>query len=71
MSVVRKRWQELSAESCPECGDYLEVLTSAPENYMYDGDLVRCDECQITGWISADEDEASVHFHDVPVEIKE
>lgn len=49
--------------SCDQCGSAVEVLTKAPTG-AYDGDEVRCTECEQTGQVSADEDGCDTVWHD-------
>lgn len=63
-----KEWKILAAESCPNCGDNLEVLSDSPESndtefeqYFTDGEEVRCcAECGFKSAISVDDGEAWV-----------
>lgn len=51
-----KKWKHLEFECCPECGSDLEVLSSDPDDTFYDGDEVRCNECDFRSAVSVDED---------------
>ena len=58
-----KKWRYLDIEDCPNCGNALEVLTSADEGYLTDGDEVRCvGQCddKLIMYISADDDSCYV-----------
>lgn len=63
-----KEWKIFNAESCPNCGDYLEVLSDSHESndtefeqYFTDGEEVRCcARCGFKSAISVDEGEAWV-----------
>ena len=62
-----KGWRFWEWESCPYCGNCAEVYTDAGPGKAYDGDEVRCCECDLPGWMSVDEDgEATVSWHDEP-----
>lgn len=56
-------WKILKNESCPNCGDDIEVFSAVPESHdhpnstsVYDGEKVRCVSCKFESCISADED---------------
>jgi predicted RNA-binding Zn-ribbon protein involved in translation (DUF1610 family) len=50
-------WRDTDFE-CPECGSIAQVRTSAPEDYFYDGDELKCTECDIAGQIIVDDGNA-------------
>jgi predicted RNA-binding Zn-ribbon protein involved in translation (DUF1610 family) len=52
-----KLWRDTDFE-CPNCGNLAEVETSAPEDYFYDGDMLRCSECNTIGQIMIEEGDA-------------
>lgn len=58
-----KTWISLWFADCPDCSGMLES-----EHYTQDGDdwrdgaAVRCTECKISGWLTADEDGVTVNF---------
>jgi transcription elongation factor Elf1 len=49
-----KFWKSTDFQ-CPECGSSAEVNTSAVADFYYDGDELKCTECDATGQISVDE----------------
>lgn len=63
---MQKEWKIFAAESCPNCGDNLEVLSESHESndtefeqYFTDGEEVRCSaECGFKSAISVDDGEA-------------
>lgn len=63
-----KKWKRFHAESCPNCGNNLEVFSESPESndnefeqYFSDGEEVRCvSECGFKSAISVDSGEAWV-----------
>lgn len=61
-----KEWKIFAAESCPNCGDDLEVLSDKEndtefEQFYADGEEVRCcAECGFKSSISVDDGEAWV-----------
>ena len=65
---MEKKWKIFAAESCPNCGDNLEVLSDSPESndtefeqYFTDGEEVRCCAgCGFKSSISVDDGEAWV-----------
>lgn len=55
-----KNWKTFQDE-CPRCGNNpVNVLTTAKEDYAYDGDSVECFECGLTGSITCDEDDDGI-----------
>jgi predicted RNA-binding Zn-ribbon protein involved in translation (DUF1610 family) len=54
---IIKLWRATDFE-CPECGDMAEVETSAPKDFFFDGDALRCVECEAKGQIMVDEGHA-------------
>jgi transcription elongation factor Elf1 len=54
---MEKQWRETEF-SCPECGNLADVYTNAPDEYFYDGDELKCTECDLTGQITVDEGNA-------------
>ena len=44
---VMKKWRAVPwhIDTCPDCGDELEVYTMADAGYYMDGDKVRCQTC--------------------------
>ena len=58
---MKKEWQLMKFDDCPHCGDSLEVLTDNDKpDWYYDGDDVRCTNCDFKSCISVDEDHAYV-----------
>jgi len=62
---MEKKWKIFEAESCPNCGDDLEVLSDSLESndtefeqYFTDGEEVRCCGCSFKSTISVDDGEA-------------
>lgn len=55
---MAKQWQILKGESCPNCGDDIEVLSfNKSEPYLSDCDEVRCAaKCGFISAISLTED---------------
>ena len=49
-------WKLLDFGECPECGSSLECCTEGTGSWVYDGDSIRCTECQFTSGISVDEE---------------
>ncbi len=60
------KWQNLDCnESCPNCGDDLDVLTDADDLSCHDGDKIRCVGCGLGGWITVfEEGDTLAHFDD-------
>lgn len=58
-------------DDCHHCGGGAEVLTgTGRDNWAYDGDTARCDECGCPGVVkvSGYEDEpATIDWHDPPL----
>jgi uncharacterized protein with PIN domain len=65
-----KKFHVIDWDECPECGDELVVESMddpnnpLPQNYVYDGDPVRCASCGCCGFVSADEDGVSLIWND-------
>lgn len=60
-----EKWKKLSWAECDECGsDDIEVKTSnKKEDWVYDGDDVRCTECGQKGAATCDgEGGAYIHW---------
>lgn len=57
----RTWWKQSSIDKCPRCGNTIEALTEStdPDQYLYDGDEVRCVECHAPGSFSTDGDESA------------
>ena len=52
-----KEWKLINFDECRECGDSLEGFTdNDKEGWFYDGDDVRCVECDFKSCISVDEE---------------
>ena len=49
-----KKWKPIYWFECPECRGELEGLTEAEEDYFYNGDIVRCTNCEWAGEIIVD-----------------
>lgn len=60
---MSKAWRDWP-DQCDNCGNDVEVLTDAGDEYVYDGDEVRCVECGLTGWMSADEGDTWVNWNE-------
>lgn len=52
-----KEWKYFEYEQCPRCGDDLEVFNAEPEGIVYDGDEIRCVECDFRSGVSVDDEE--------------
>lgn len=56
--MSKENWVLADEFECGECGASAEVLTSSKkEGYYFDGDNVRCTECDLKGGIDIHEDE--------------
>ena len=47
--------KEIEDENCPECGNSATITTSRIEGF-WDGDELECDECEMHGVVSINED---------------
>ena len=52
-------WLIIDDESCPNCGDSIEVKTALTDGGFYDGDDCRCSGCNFNSCMSVDEDGSS------------
>ena len=48
-------WEDIHFDNCPECSNTLQVLNDEESGFYYDGDPVRCVECDFMSGISVDE----------------
>jgi DNA-directed RNA polymerase subunit RPC12/RpoP len=57
-------WRTMDWESCPKCGEEVEVYThvDTEPNQFWDQDEVRCPKCGPCGQVSADGEAAWVSF---------
>ena len=60
------QWNPWIFEQCENCSGPAEVLTTAEEDFAYDGDEVRCTECGMPGSMSCDDGVATIMWHDEP-----
>jgi len=60
-------WTPWEHDVCDNCGGPAEILTTAEEDFAFDGDSARCTECEMTGSICCDsESPAVIMWHDDP-----
>ena len=52
-------WIAIDDESCPTCGDSIEVNTALATGGFFDGDACRCMSCDFKSVMSVDEDGSS------------
>lgn len=50
-------WKPWPHEQCNQCGDDVEVQTTAPDDTAYDGDIVKCVGCKVAGCIAHESDD--------------
>ena len=54
---MKKHWVNIEYNDCPECGGQLRAFTDCNEdNCVYDGDIVKCSNCNFESTMSVDED---------------
>ena len=55
-------------DECKHCGGALEILTTDPrDGWGFDGDALRCAECQCPGYLAVfDGDDVCAVMHDEP-----
>jgi len=57
---MEKTWKQTPFE-CDKCGDTVEVFTKAKrDNYFYDDEQAKCIVCGALGYVSCDDDGASI-----------
>ena len=49
-----KKWKPIEWFECPECRGELEAFTEAEDDLFFDGDPVRCTNCEWVGEIVVD-----------------
>ena len=49
------KWVSVDFDECINCGNNAQIQTDSEDpNYFFDGDSVRCVECNMTGTFSCD-----------------
>lgn len=51
-----KEWKDCDMDDCPECGGSILVFTAAPDGKCFDGDAVKCMDCEFRSAMNVDED---------------
>ena len=46
-----KKWKSIYWFECPECRGELEGFTEAEDDFFYDGDIIKCTNCEWVGEI--------------------
>lgn len=60
-----EEWRNLEWTDCPECGGDLSVFTSARDGYCFDGDKVRCSDCNLDSCMSVDSDDGTAWVQEI------
>lgn len=49
--MENKKWKPIYWFECPECRGELEGFTEAEDDFFYDGDIIKCTNCEWVGEI--------------------